>query len=482
MAGLGLPIPVRIPTIIQMITASISVVASSTIMIMVGLVATGGLSKSPYRRLIFGLSLADLYQSAVLAIGPLAVPRDVPFAPWARGSTFTCDAAGFFLLSGNIGVPLYTFGICLYYLCRTKYRMTNQQFAQRFEIKLHMFIVLFSLSTSFAGLVTKNFAVVPTRSFCYIASYPSFCRDKAEFVGECTRGLQAPLYFFIVTYANPGVCIIGITTSMILICCHARYQQRVIDTFCQPTTDALAPEFSPGKYNRLLQCFGLFQERQSQESDAQYLSRYFVSENVLRATLFVSSYTTTYCLTWVYTAFYWAGNIPHPVFFYVLPVFYPLGGLFNILIHTRPALKSFRRKKPTLNWFEAFWLVLKAGGEVPFVETFTRSSESHDTKTPFFGCCKRSPPEESSVEVHEDDYKDSTDVVEVSSSLVVSSTGAHKCESRMELSVIQEEPSDVDLSLSLMSSFPQSLASIEDDPGAGYYATGRQIANNMKLP
>ena len=44
---------------------------------------------------------------------------------------------------------------------------------------------------------------------------------------------------------------------------------------------------------------------------------------------------------------------------------YPLMGFFNILIYTRPKVKTFRNTFTELSWLRSFILVVKAGGEVP---------------------------------------------------------------------------------------------------------------------
>ena len=68
-----------------------------------------GLNKSPYSRIIFGLSVADIIQeSAGMIISPFAVPSDSTriYAPWAKGTIGACEAAGFFLQVGASAVPL----------------------------------------------------------------------------------------------------------------------------------------------------------------------------------------------------------------------------------------------------------------------------------------------------------------------------------------------------------------------------------------
>ena len=48
-------------------------------------------------------------------------------------------------------------------------------------------------------------------------------------------------------------------------------------------------------------------------------------------------------------------------------IFYPLGGLFNILVYTRPKVSSLRRMNPQYYWFQAFVIVIRAGAVVPMV-------------------------------------------------------------------------------------------------------------------
>ena len=50
-------------------------------------------------------------------------------------------------------------------------------------------------------------------------------------------------------------------------------------------------------------------------------------------------------------------------------LFYPLGGLFHILVYTRPKVLSLRRKNPHQYsfWFQDFVIVIRAGAVVPIV-------------------------------------------------------------------------------------------------------------------
>jgi len=44
---------------------------------------------------------------------------------------------------------------------------------------------------------------------------------------------------------------------------------------------------------------------------------------------------------------------------------YPIGGVSNILIHTRPQVVTLRRRNPNMSRIRCFWIVLRNGGEAP---------------------------------------------------------------------------------------------------------------------
>ena len=46
-------------------------------------------------------------------------------------------------------------------------------------------------------------------------------------------------------------------------------------------------------------------------------------------------------------------------------VLYPLGGILNLFIYSRPKVVYFRHTHPGCSWFRAFWWVVGGGGEIP---------------------------------------------------------------------------------------------------------------------
>jgi len=73
---------------------------------------------TPYRRIIFFISISDLLLSLGLATGPFATPVDTPTALWAIGNTQTCEANGFIFVAGQLGVTLYTTMLGIYFFCK----------------------------------------------------------------------------------------------------------------------------------------------------------------------------------------------------------------------------------------------------------------------------------------------------------------------------------------------------------------------------
>eukprot|EP00551_Chaetoceros_affinis_P005987 CAMPEP_0203667596 /NCGR_PEP_ID=MMETSP0090-20130426/4406_1 /ASSEMBLY_ACC=CAM_ASM_001088 /TAXON_ID=426623 /ORGANISM="Chaetoceros affinis, Strain CCMP159" /LENGTH=182 /DNA_ID=CAMNT_0050531805 /DNA_START=168 /DNA_END=717 /DNA_ORIENTATION=- len=124
---------------------------------------------TPYRRLIFGMSVGDILLSGALVTGPFAIPADSPNANWSRGNVSSCDTNGFFMVLGSMAVPLYTYALSLHYLCKLNFKMTEDVFYKKIEKKLHCVMCVFLLVISVTGLVLNVYGQIPSGSFCYFS-------------------------------------------------------------------------------------------------------------------------------------------------------------------------------------------------------------------------------------------------------------------------------------------------------------------------
>jgi len=98
--------------------------------------------------------------------------------------------------------------------------------------------------------------------------------------------------------------------------------------------------------------------------DAETLSRIFKKELLSQA----CGYFMVFCLTtlpFIVMMLKSRGEIPEKHYLRVISILHPLAGLFNIIVYTRWNVRSYRRRHPECSRLRAFWLVLKAGGDLP---------------------------------------------------------------------------------------------------------------------
>lgn len=121
---------------------------------------------SPYSRLIVSLSMADVMQSFSMLLGPFVPPKGTLQSPWAIGNTASCDAVGIIMYAGNLAYPLYIFAISVYFYCRLTKQMTEDEFRSKVERKLHLLFCTFVAITSLAALFTESINTIPSGSLC----------------------------------------------------------------------------------------------------------------------------------------------------------------------------------------------------------------------------------------------------------------------------------------------------------------------------
>ena len=189
-----------------MSTAFISFVTSSTMAIMI--LKRGGDTRNalgtPYRRLIFGLSVADMCQSWSFLVGPFMVPADTPgsFPVFASvRSALSCEANGLFLTFGAIASSMYSCSLCIYYLCKIKFNMDNETFRWKIELPfLHFIILSSSTIAAWVGVFTNSFNAIRTAGFCTFPEFPFECDFDPDVHGECTRGADTYKYTLAFTF------------------------------------------------------------------------------------------------------------------------------------------------------------------------------------------------------------------------------------------------------------------------------------------
>jgi G protein-coupled glucose receptor regulating Gpa2. len=416
---------------VQICTGSISFLASLAM-------ATGiQLSKrklsTPYRRLVYGLCMSDILQSISLMTGPFASPAETPYAFWARGNIATCNVNGFMFSIGFTAVPMYVLALGVYYLCKLKRRMPDREFRVRYEIWIHSFIIVWHLATNIGFLVTKHFNPGRDGGTCFVNHYPSRCNVVPE-VGECQRGLHAGIISTIFLLGPCATCFLGICYCMARLVQHAflllilspsrreeSLQEDVAFEEPQPAQDTndktealdeieVLGDVSKANDQEIIfhdvvatagsgeskdaskvsndDCISDSSERKTdarnRAAKLQELSILYRKEMVTNAILFIGVFFIIYLVPLLL----WIHNVTKSKVSYSMlilsAILYPLGGFFNILVHTRSNIAALRRRdkgQHKICWLYAFFAVLLAGGDTPTKRKVSVSPSNNESSS-----------------------------------------------------------------------------------------------------
>ena len=331
--------------VLAVATSSVSFVASSTIATMI-LVSPKKLT-TPYRRLIFGLSVSDIVQSLALLTGPFASPKGSILAPWAIGNIMTCNLNGFMSTNAFSFVPMYTASLSVYYACKLTKGMSDETFARRIEPFLHIGPIIYNLVLTSTALALKSYNL-SRAGFCYYAPYPLTCDIPGDpSYGQCTRGDYYKLFILIGGVGGPVICLCTIVYCAILLTKHAMKKTAEFNAIAGSQVNARDPG------------------RQTFESQGAYISRLYMTETITQALLYVACFFFVYIMPLVAIIFTLTSTaVEHEIIVILFTIFFPLGGLFNICVYCRPKLNALRRRED-ISWIAAFLRVIRAGGEIP---------------------------------------------------------------------------------------------------------------------
>ncbi len=350
-----------------MVSSSVSFAASSTMVFMIFSRSDGALS-TPYRRLILAISISDMFLSVGFFSGPFMIPVDTGTnSILARGNTISCEVNGFITSIGSIAVPLYISSLCVYFLCKIKIGMTNEKFYYYVERWLHACIIIFNITGAILALATDSFNPIGTYNFCNFAGFPFNCDiplDTGADAEECLRGQNAYKYSFVFTYLPFLGSLIVIIGSMIMISCHAFGERKLYIAGSDETPTRCCT----------MKCIRLnATEEEHQKEDetaadhAARLHYLYVKETMKLAALYFLTYILLFIFPiaisiWHITT---KGSDDSFELLFALFIVYPLGGLFNILVYTRPKVKYVLMNNPEYSYTQVLRAVVLAGGDIP---------------------------------------------------------------------------------------------------------------------
>jgi len=300
-----------IVSLIPMVTGSISCIGSVIIIALI-LRSQSGLS-SAYHRIIFGLSVSDIIHSLALGLVSIPMPKGTPNAWKALGNLTTCDLQGFFYMFGAMAAPAYNCSLSFYYMYKIKFKTSEEDMRKYKEPFLHGIPILLALICAIIPLSLGSFN--PSVSWCWIQSYPFKCHEDPEVV--CERGNKFDPYLlrWLVQGGPYVILFILICAAMSISYVEFRYEERRASAY--RAESSVRMEFTAHR---------------------KFLRRAF-------------QYVIAVLLTLVFPL------ISNPLDMYhtnVVPIefltytFYPLQGLFNLLVYVSGCVSTLRERNTNL--------------------------------------------------------------------------------------------------------------------------------------
>ena len=368
------------------ITGFISSFASMTLI--VSILRSSLKLSTVYHRLVFFLSAFDIIQSICQLLSSLPMPEGSMWG--AFGNSVTCDIQGFFVTAGFCTTVLHSLSLTIYFLLVVKFEMTEAKIKKYAEPFLHGFPVLYSFGAAIYMYAANDFNTAGT--FCWIAPEPLNCELDPEV--ECSSSGNSATLRWIGAGAPCYGVFIGNCTILAVIWWtywrQSRKNQAYGNLLAQSPRShpqvmhgqdeetgtqskiGLCCTFCPTKKCPITSCCSKARLKPPRRESvlAAYLSR--PSRNTVRrleeisnrAAAYVIAYLLSFIFTMIYRTLeiYGSGPVPFPIIF-LARFFFPLQGFFNVLVYTYPHVTSYRKNHTKSKWYQAFWNVIKSGGD-----------------------------------------------------------------------------------------------------------------------
>mmetsp|Transcript_19519 Transcript_19519/g.29368 ORF Transcript_19519/g.29368 Transcript_19519/m.29368 type:complete len:528 (-) Transcript_19519:113-1696(-) len=322
--------------------------------------------KSPYSRLIFGLSLYDVISSSCNIASTMPIPKeygDLVFG--AIGNSFTCKVQGTLFAFSVVCTTFYNAALCIYYFSVIKYTMKDRRFSRLIEPYLHLIPLFFSIASS-VFLLQRNY-INYAGTLCWIDSDPRGS-DTVKLVIWILSGIPLFLIFVVI------VVLMGIITWIVW------RQEKKMDQYRFFQSEDLSPQSSIQLENHQSNSRNHHRRRH-----ARHRTR--VRAVKTQANLYFWGFILTYGPAFLYRlaeSSFEKGSVTPPLAFILLSrFFHPLQGVFNLIAHLQPRVSHLRRtrtrnnstlhthstgsgnsgivsnNKDKLSWLRAFWIAIQ---------------------------------------------------------------------------------------------------------------------------
>ncbi|GFH44571.1 hypothetical protein CTEN210_01045 [Chaetoceros tenuissimus] len=355
--------------IIKCINAGISCIASAFIMFMILTEPEKGLA-SPYSRIIFALSISDIFFSLGMLLSPFMGPKDNPDALFAIGTTESCEAIGFIFIIGLALMVLYTVFLTYYFMRRIKYKVTPQTFAKKEEKYFHVIFIVFAVTVAFIGVSNGSINPQGKGNICGIGPYPVGCDKSPDMI--CERG-DGKLLFALSTVVMVVGGFLLIIVILAMFTHHVYTEERTLTI----------PAREIGKVHRRRESNEVDDEQREENADemeennanagavaeaSEERNKMILTKQALHQSLL---YILAFFFSWLppiilLIQINFLDIVEEQEWrFWLGAILTPLTGVFNILIYTRPKVLKLKESFPDGSYIDLLTVIVVSGGEIP---------------------------------------------------------------------------------------------------------------------
>ena len=317
---------------------------------------------TPYKRILFMFSIADIVSSINLIVGPFVLPRETSYRYWAFGSKTTCKISGAMMQIGFASFWYYAV-LSFYFLFTIRFGMTTATLVKYCEPLMHLFAVGFPLGTGVAGLILDVYDEADLIRGCWVSSQCNehgLCKSNPSIIAWLFGGGPSFVVLLMIVVNN---LVIFVHVRATIYGGLKRQNRRQSSVLMVPATTATltsAVEEETKRYRfSTLWCSCSNSIRNGINNNAQSSATMAPSESqqrrvrevAIQAFLYVGAFLVTYLVALLFRAF--DGSLYEPVdenqlypalLYQSLSV--PLIGCFNFLIFIRPTYLRARKDFP----------------------------------------------------------------------------------------------------------------------------------------
>lgn len=322
----------RVLSSLFVVSACLSIVGSATI---VRKVLRNRSVASPYDRLLFGLSVADIVASTTYAMWPFLLPDESSKRIWAVGNDATCNLLGF-LTQLSFAAMMYNGVLSYYYLLTIRFGWKQQRMA-RIEHWMHFFAICFPLVTASLGAAFGVYHELDVGFGSWTNNYPEGCEGD-----ECTAHIWG--YTF-------GLIPIGFTFGSLVVnnIIIYRYVRRILHATPAPRDLMASNDFAVENVSP-----EATKAKQVDESRQKHIKEVAIQGFLYVGAFFFSYWSPIVLRVLEHLILTLDDSSLYPLLV-LQSIGLPLQGFFNMLVYNRQNYKRLRAANPTMTSIAALW-------------------------------------------------------------------------------------------------------------------------------